>query len=175
MPLFLIFLILFVNLPCHAKEAYAGKFEGPARVADGDSVWIGHEEMRLLCIDAVELHQDCEKADGAPFPCGREAKQAMIELIGGREVACYGHERDKYNRPLVFCRAGETDLNKGIVEKGWAIATCPEMRPLAATAKLKRIGIWQGKFQTPRLWRKANPWTPGNERQALKRPETEQK
>ena len=154
---FLVFLLM-AGAAGAQTQPYPGKYAGPARVADGDSLWIGGEEMRLLCLDAVELHQDCEDAAGKAYPCGQRAKEAMQALIGGRDVACYGHERDKYNRPLVYCYVGGVNLNEAIVEKGWAIALCKSMKPVVAKAREKRIGIWQGWFESPPKWRKEHPW-----------------
>jgi endonuclease YncB( thermonuclease family) len=161
---FLLFFFAFF-LPLAAAQAqtpetqpYPGKFVGLARVADGDSLWIGGEEMRLLCIDAVELHQTCADAKGKDYPCGQLAKQAMKDLIGDAEVACYGHERDKYNRPLVYCHANGINLNEAMAEKGWAIALCKSMKPIVAKAREKGLGIWQGRFEPPPKWRKEHPW-----------------
>jgi endonuclease YncB( thermonuclease family) len=137
---------------------YPGKFEGHAGIADGDSLWLNGEEMRLLCIDAVELHQDCDDASGKAYPCGPKAKEAMAAFIKESTVTCYGHERDKYNRPLVYCRSQGRDLNRAMVQSGWAIATCPTYRPDQRDAKTAGRGIWQGRFLRPATWRKKHPW-----------------
>lgn len=133
-------------------------YSGTPRVVDGDSIMIGNTEMRLLCIDAVELHQDCTGADGQSYHCGENAKQAMTDAIAGRRVRCHGTAHDKYNRPLVWCKAGKTSLNRAMVDSGWAISTCKSTRDQENAAKAEKRGIWGGTFEIPHDWRKEHPW-----------------
>ena len=54
------------------------------RVSDGDSLRSGPLKIRLHGIDAPELKQTCADSTGAPWPCGRAARDAMAERSGGR-------------------------------------------------------------------------------------------
>lgn len=123
-------------------------------VADGDTLTLGAERIRLRGIDAPEFTQTCRRGD-ADYGCGREAKAELIRLIGGRKVACEGWERDKYNRLLAACRAGDADLNKAMVENGWAIAYGGYGAEEAAARAAKR-GLWAGTFDRPSAWRAAH-------------------
>jgi len=55
---------------------------GAFHAADGDSLAIGGERMRLKGIDAPELVQSCER-NGRPWACGREARDALQRLVAG--------------------------------------------------------------------------------------------
>ena len=95
--------------------------EGQARVADGDSIELGGERIRLRGIDAPEFDQTCQSS-GADYPCGRKAREALVGLIGGAQVTCEGWERDRYGRLLASCSARGVDLNRQLVQSGWAVA-----------------------------------------------------
>ncbi|MHC2297327.1 hypothetical protein ACVJBD_001533 [Rhizobium mongolense] len=86
---------------------HAGQFHA----ADGDSLTMGAERMRLKGIDAPELNQSCERG-GRRWACGREAKEALQGLVARRDTRCSGAGRDQYDRLLVVCRSGGIDLRR---------------------------------------------------------------
>ncbi len=47
----------------------AGQISGAARAIDGDSMFVGRDEVRMKGIDAPEGRQSCTK-DGRPWECG---------------------------------------------------------------------------------------------------------
>ncbi|SFT78957.1 Endonuclease YncB, thermonuclease family [Mesorhizobium sp. YR577] len=124
---------------------------GAAIVNDGDSITLGAERIRLRGIDAPEYTQTCQK-DGADYPCGRRAREALARLVAGKSVSCSGWERDRYNRLLGVCTAGGVDLNRAQVEQGWAVAY-GDYDDLEQAARQKGLGIWAGTFERPREWR----------------------
>jgi endonuclease YncB( thermonuclease family) len=125
--------------------------QGTAIVNDGDTITLGQERIRLRGIDAPEYTQTCRRSD-ADYACGRMARQALVDLIGGGAVSCSGWQRDRYGRLLGDCRAGDVDLNRALVEAGWAVAyggyVAEERKARAAKA-----GIWAGSFDQPQDWR----------------------
>lgn len=125
---------------------------GPARVHDGDTLTVAGERVRLLGIDAPELKQVCRRAN-EDYPCGQASRQALTDMIGGREVSCEATKRDRYRRLLGRCRAGGVDLNAELIRSGWAVAYGAEYRDLEADARAKGEGLWAGSFETPRDWR----------------------
>ncbi|WP_269929601.1 thermonuclease family protein [Aminobacter sp. HY435] len=125
--------------------------EGSAIINDGDSITLGGERIRLVGIDAPEFSQTCRK-DGEDYPCGRRSREALSKLVGRRPVVCSGRERDKYNRLLGECRAGNIDLNRAQVEAGWAVSYGGyQVEELAA--RRAGSGMWAGEFERPRDWR----------------------
>jgi endonuclease YncB( thermonuclease family) len=63
---------------------------------------------------------------------------------------------DRFGRVFAVCKAGEIDLNRGLVEAGMAVALPKETTDYVgaeAAAKSKGIGIWRGPFATPAEYR----------------------
>ena len=134
---------------------FSGPVEAPsgfARVGDGDSLAIGDARIRLEGIDAPELGQDCTR-DGASYPCGREARTALARLVEGTAVACEGRRRDRYDRLLARCAARGIDLNRAMVEAGWAVSY-GGYADAEAEARHAGRGIWAGSFERPQDWRR---------------------
>jgi endonuclease YncB( thermonuclease family) len=125
---------------------------GQARIADGDSLSLDGERIRLRGIDAPELAQRCEKA-GSDYACGTKAREALVALVSGRPVTCIGWERDRYDRLLAACSAGGVELNRQLVLSGWAVAY-GDFAAEEASAREAGRGLWSGTFERPQGWRK---------------------
>lgn len=125
--------------------------KGAGRPIDGDSLWVGRDEVRLKGIDAPEGRQSCTRA-GASWPCGDAARDELRRLIGKDVVECRASERDKHGRVLGYCRAGNRDLNAGMVASGLALAYGGYLRE-EGEAKARKRGLWSGEFERPRDWR----------------------
>ncbi len=139
--------------------AHVDRFDGPplegrASVADGDTITVGGERVRLKGMDAPEFDQIC-KMDGTDYACGRQARDHLKRLIGKKSVTCSGNERDRYNRLLAICLAGGTDLNKTMVEAGWAVSF-GDYHAEETSARNNRRGLWAGRFDRPQSWRSAH-------------------
>ncbi|HEY9010963.1 MAG TPA: thermonuclease family protein [Devosia sp.] len=132
------------------------RFTGMAIAADGDSLRLGNDRVRLLGIDAPELDQTCWRAEGSEWPCGREARAELARLVAGREADCQPAGTDKYGRTLARCSVAGDDLGAAMVRAGLALAT--EGYVLEATAaRTERRGLWQGRFVDPKTWRDEGP------------------
>lgn len=125
---------------------------GTARASDGDSFRLGDDRIRLLGIDAPELAQDCDTANGGKWACGRMARNRMAALLSGGSVDCQPEDRDQYDRLLATCRIGNTDIAAVMVAEGLAIAS-GGYAAQEAVARRQGLGIWAGGFDTPRDWR----------------------
>ena len=125
---------------------------GQPRIIDGDSIRIVGETIRLVGIDAPEGRQFCQNLKGQDWACGRQATSALRKLIAGRDVHCTGSERDRGGRLLAVCRVGQQEINRWMVEEGWAVSynDYPKAESRARNAKK---GIWSGTFLRPRDWR----------------------
>jgi endonuclease YncB( thermonuclease family) len=127
---------------------------GAARATDGDSLVVGGARIRLEGIDAPELAQNCRR-DGSDYACGREAREALADLIAGRDVSCESRQSDRYGRALAVCAAGGVELNRAMVEAGWAVAY-GGYRDAEAAARRARRGLWAGTFDEPQEWRRSH-------------------
>jgi len=94
---------------------------GPAQVIDGDSIRVAGIEIRLYGIDAPEFRQTCMRA-GHPWACGRAATRFLESLAERRELRCRPREEDRYGRTVAVCYVGGEDLDRWMVEQGWAVA-----------------------------------------------------
>lgn len=138
-----------------ARAPFPGGAEtlrGTARVADGDSLVLDGRRVRLQGIDAPELAQTCLR-DGAARPCGREARAALARLVAGHAVTCESRRRDRYGRLLATCLAGGVELNRAMVEAGWAVSY-GDYRAAEAAARQAGRGLWAGPFELPQDWRR---------------------
>jgi len=166
--LFIVFDVIAAPHKTSSKEAssftnkFDKKFSGKAFAIDGDSIKVGKNEVRLVEIDAPEYSQNCFDAANLEYACGQISKSFTSNLVNGTNVVCNYIEKDKYDRFLAKCFVGEISVNGEILKNGMAViynfaSAEPEMVALEAEAKKKRIGIWKGKFQLPKEYRKAHP------------------
>ncbi|MBL8651097.1 MAG: thermonuclease family protein [Sphingopyxis sp.] len=136
-------------------------------VIDGDSLTVTHggaaRTIRLTGLDAVEYRQDCARADGSRWPCGHDARAALVKLAGAGPLFCALAATDKYGRTLATCRTRPepdgVDLSVEMVRQGWAVATDDVHLPGEGEAQSARRGIWQGDFDWPANWRMAHART----------------
>jgi endonuclease YncB( thermonuclease family) len=131
---------------------------GPSRyrVADGDSLERGGLRLRLYGIDAPELSQTCKDGQGTEYPCGTQARDALRDMVYGKDVTCKGRGEDKFGRLLAVCNADGAEINTEMVRQGWAVAfSAHSVRYVLAErdARKNQRGIWWGEFEQPREYR----------------------
>lgn len=128
------------------------------KVVDGDSLYLGKKEIRLSGIDAPEYFQTCFDAEGKEYACGKKSFEALKRLAG-RDIRCRTVAKDKYKRYVSVCESGGVDINKKMVENGWAVAYkryTHDYDEAEKLAKREKRGIWQGRFMKPELYRILN-------------------
>ncbi|MFD1197432.1 thermonuclease family protein [Brucella gallinifaecis] len=150
MLIFFALVTIIVFLPDNRQTTES--LTGSVYVIDGDTVVINKVHIRLLGIDAPEMAQNCQIA-GRDYLCGREARNALRNRINGQPIRCETSDIDKYGRDLARCYLGETNLNRWMVEQGWAVSYW-DYRSEEAQARHDKRGIWTGTFQAPYQWRK---------------------
>jgi endonuclease YncB( thermonuclease family) len=135
------------------ENEQASRFAGPFYAIDGDTLGSGGERLRIEGIDAPELGQTCEAADGASYACGEAARKALTMHISETGWECSGTRRDRYDRLLVVCKRGLEDVGEMLVASGVVVA---DGRYLAAEAGARAAGtgIWAGRFEHPAYWRR---------------------
>jgi micrococcal nuclease len=111
------------------------------RISDGDTIGIliGKEtvKVRLEGIDAPESNQ----------AFGTKAKNALNELVAGKEVVVKKTGEDRYKRTLGTVYVGETDVNAKLIHDGWAwhykqYSKDKALAKLETEAKEAKRGLW---------------------------------
>lgn len=135
------------------------------RIADGDTITIlvdrQQVKVRLSEIDAPERAQDFSQ----------RSRQALADLVFGREVRIVTHGTDRYGRVIGDVFVGGKSVNEIMVRQGWAwnfvkYSQSPRLAELERQARAERRGLWAGKNPIP-------PWQYRAE-QARKRQEKRQ-
>lgn len=85
---------------------------------DGDTIRAGNERLRLLGIDAPELH-GCRKGRVCVPGDGRQSKAALARLLTGR-IRIDRVSRDRYGRSLVHVYADGRNVACVMVREGQA-------------------------------------------------------
>jgi endonuclease YncB( thermonuclease family) len=123
---------------------------------DGDSFKVGPTEIRLYGIDAPEYRQSCTGASQLQQPCGKLARDALSELLRGRNIHCNTFDQDRYGREVSVCKDGTLDINREMVRLGWAVAYRKHAIAyvsVEAEAKKAKRGIWAWSFEMPEDYR----------------------
>ena len=130
---------------------------GIAYVVDGDTIHIEKNKIRLYGIDAPEIDQTCT-IKKIVWYCGLESTLALKKLVLDNNINCVVSDIDKYQRYIAECFINNLNINKIMVRNGWAIAYRYYTLDFVEDenlAKKDKIGLWQGQFQEPYLYRKS--------------------
>ena len=128
-------------------------------VVDGDTIKFNNKKIRLHGIDTPEIKQICKNKKGDDFKCGIKVKLILIDLISSNQLKCIIHGNDRYKRLISTCFKKNININKWLVENGWALAYKKYSKIYIDEelfAKSNNLGLWQGKFIAPWEWRKVN-------------------
>jgi len=149
---------LLLVLAIMGYHALAGEaITGRAMIIDGDTIEIHGQRIRLAGVDTPENSQQCTR-DGKTWHCGKDATFALADLIDGKPVRCDPAGWDRYGRIVAVCFLGEIELNRWLVEEGWALDykrySKGRYADAQAVAKEAGRGLWQGEFIPPWEWRR---------------------
>lgn len=134
------------------------RFEGHARVVDGNTLVLGSDVIVLNGADAPELSQTCKDRTGLDWTCGARAKDKLVSMVEGKRIVCVGAGLAG-QAVLATCKLGQTDVGRAMVGNGWAMApkaVTPVYAADEAQAKADTRGIWSGSAQAPWTYRSTN-------------------
>ncbi len=149
-----------------------------ANAVDGNTLLLRGVQVKLFGIDAVQIDQTCQDADGSDYACGRRAAHALQALLHETQVLClpmftvsdnqvlgacelYSAERTIPRSPGQFVEfmrnRTRPNLSRMMIAEGHALAVGVGMELFGEDqdqAQQQRLGIWQGVFQPPEVWRR---------------------
>ena len=133
------------------------ELSGRPTVIDADTLLLSGTRIRLHGIDAPEKEQRCAYSSGREYLCGIAATEDLRAKIGDASVRCVVTGRGKYQRLIGHCYLGDVELNRWLVEHGYALAYRPSSTQYVAEeqkAQAAGRGIWSGSFEKPWEWRR---------------------
>ncbi|MDE0273162.1 MAG: thermonuclease family protein [Gammaproteobacteria bacterium] len=162
-----------LDAPVEQADDLLGPAEGNA--IDGETLLLRGVEVQLFGMDAVEVDQICQDAEGADYPCGRRATYALQTLLRTGAVVCFPLFTVNENRVVAVCELVEDgaeipsspidflqderrrNLSRLMIAQGHALSIGIGSQYFGSDqdeAQRQRIGIWQGSFQPPSAWRR---------------------
>lgn len=146
----LVLILVLAALPAAARV-----IEGQAHVVDGDTLDVAGHRIRLFGIDAPERGQTCDRR-GQAWACGEWSGAALAKAVEGASLSCEVVDQDRFDRSVAVCRVDGIDVAQGLVRQGAAFAYVRysgRYLPDQALAEAGRLGLWEGKVQTPEAFR----------------------
>lgn len=141
-----------------ATQVEADQIYGQAKAIDSQIIQVGDQRVMLFGIDSVMRKQVC-MLDGKPWQCWPAAVHELQTLLDQGPVTCEAvGEPDIYGRVLARCSVNDRSLNEQLVSTGFAVARPSETAEYVAaeaTAKEKKLGLWQGQFVQPSVFRRS--------------------
>ena len=162
-----------LDAPVEQADDLLGPAEGNA--IDGETLLLRGVEVQLFGMDAVEVDQICQDAEGVDYPCGRRATYALQTLLRTGAVVCFPLFAVNENRVVAVCELVEDgaeipsspidflqderrrNLSRLMIAQGHALSIGIGSQYFGSDqdeAQRQRIGIWQGSFQPPSAWRR---------------------
>ena len=121
-----------------ARRGHAG-----SRLAQSEKAVV----IRIDGIAAREADETCKRDDGTIWPCGAQARGALIHLIRTRAVTCTLPPGGEAAEFAARCSVMGQDLSAWLVRQGWATpkdGTEPALGEALKAAKTERLGLWGG-------------------------------
>ncbi len=126
------------------------------KIKDGDTIVLSDLfNVRLFGIDTPEKKQICLDKNGKEYNCGIKAREYLEKIMGKGNITCVNNGTEKYGRFLFVCKNNRYNMNQEMVKSGWAVSYYNNIyKEDEKYAEEHKLGIWQGKFTRPDLWRK---------------------
>ncbi len=144
--------ICLLLLTLAGGAASAETYSGTIRIVDADTLWAGGTKIRLHGIDAQEMAQTCELADGRAWACGQWATDQARALYEGAFAICDRAGPNSYDRVVARCRVDGQDIAMRLVRDGVAEAAPKYSLDYVDAEKaawFEGLGIWRGRVQSP--------------------------
>jgi endonuclease YncB( thermonuclease family) len=151
-------LLVLAGITC-AVQAEAGQVSGQGKAIDSTIIAINDQRVMLFGVDSVMRKQICT-LDGKPWQCWSAAVHDLQSLLDQGPVTCdVIGEPDTFGRVLGRCTVNGQSINEQLVSHGFAVARpgdTTDYVAFEASAKAKKVGLWQGQFALPSSYRRAS-------------------
>ena len=80
----------------------------------------------------------------------------LLKDVSPHSLHCKISSKDRYGRSIAVCYIEDKNINRNLVENGWALAYRKysiDYIPNEKLASKRKIGVWQGDFVEPWKWR----------------------
>jgi endonuclease YncB( thermonuclease family) len=152
--------IAVMLLPAFAQAA---DITGVPKIREGDHILIGNTRIRLGGIDAPSVDQLCLNTNGERWTCGVAARDELIKHADNKTWICRSRQVvDRRGRLVARCDVDGEDIQKWLVQNGWALSAVRFSHDYDAdeqAARDAKAGLWQGAFIAPWDWRFRNKKT----------------
>src|SRR5258708_11774865 len=116
---FLLVLLLLL-LPAIGQAA---KITVIQKISEGDHIQIGNTRISLGGIDAPSVDQLCLNTKGERWTCGVAARDELIKHAENKSWTCHTRQvADRRGRQVARCEVDGEDIQKWMVQNGWALA-----------------------------------------------------
>ncbi len=137
----------------------SGQAAEPAHtLPDNGLLRIGDQLISLYGVSLPKPSQVCEDGE-APWPCGAIAWQALDQHLLNSKLDCVYLPLLGSSGGITLtaeCWIGERNLNRWLVESGWALTVDDTESIYHADERLaqrNKFGLWRGGFIPPDTWR----------------------
>jgi endonuclease YncB( thermonuclease family) len=133
---------LFGRAPPSAGQVAADPTQ--TAVVDADTLRLSDRVVRLSGISVPVRGQTCRDGSGQDFDCGVAAANALAAMVRESPVDCRLSGADGMGRALAVCVSGGRELNRALVDAGWARAdrSSPDLQAAETQARSERRGLW---------------------------------
>ena len=121
---------------------------------------VGDQLISLYGVSLPAPGQLCED-DDVPWPCGAIAWQVLDQRLLNGKLDCVYLPLLGSSGGITLtaeCWIGERNLNRWLVESGWALTvgdTASVYHAAERLAQKNNLGLWRGSFIPPDTWRPA--------------------
>ena len=121
---------------------------------DNGQLRVGDQVVSLYGINLPAPGQVCKDGD-APWPCGTNAWKALEQHLVNTKLDCvYLPPLDSSEDTTLTaeCWIGEQNLNRWLVESGWALTvgdTASVYHAAERLAQKNNLGLWRGRVFSP--------------------------
>jgi endonuclease YncB( thermonuclease family) len=147
-------LMLAVATPAHALT-----LTGVAEVIDADLLVLDGHRVFLLGVESVEEGQICG-IDDQPWECWPAAVRMLQTIAGEGEMTCEVISGPNFlSEVIAWCTINGEDVGARLVRSGFGLPILEETDAYLdemEAAQAEGIGLWQGTFHDPAVWREGN-------------------